>query len=126
MKKSIKLKNAITIDGKEVSELSYDTNAITGILFVEAEARRKAAAGRKNVAIVPAAEFDYGLHLYCGYAAIIAANSKIDFTDLERIHGADVVEIMDIGRNFILRSEEQASTPTDEQPGSTADTSTQA
>lgn len=65
----------------------------------------------KNVAIVPAVEFDFALHTYLGFAAIIAEMPHVDFLDLERLHGADVVDVMRIGRNFILKSEE--STPND-------------
>nr|DAO49258.1 MAG TPA: hypothetical protein [Caudoviricetes sp.] len=105
------LKNPIFINGVEVNELDYDTNKITPTLFAQAEAAKKQAAGMKNVAIVPAVEFDFALHTYLGFAAIIAAMPHVDFLDLERLHGADVVDVMRIGRNFILKSEE--STPND-------------
>lgn len=59
----------------------------------------------KNVSISAAAEFDFGLHLYLGYAAIIAVNPSYDFSDMERIKGHDVVEVMQIGRNFMLASD---------------------
>lgn len=105
---SIKLQNPIKIDGKTVNELTYDINEITAIGFIEAEAKRKSAAGRA-VNITPAVEFDFGLHLYLGFAAIIAVNPKIDWSDLERLHGHDVVEVTGIGRNFILKSEDKES-----------------
>lgn len=105
------LKNPIFINGIEVTELEYDTNKITPTLFAQAEAAKKKAAGMKNVAIVPAVEFDFALHTYLGFAAIIAEMPHVDFLDLERLHGADVVDVMRIGRNFILKSEE--STPND-------------
>jgi hypothetical protein len=41
-----------------------------------------------------------------GYAAIIAVNPKYDFSDLERIKGKEVMEVMKIGRNFIMKREE--------------------
>lgn len=103
--KTLELKNAIKIDGKDVTKVTYDANEIDGVLFTTAEAKRKAAAGLKNTAIAPAAEFDFGLHLYLGYAAIIAVNPSIDFSDLERIKGADIREVMAIGRNFIFGSD---------------------
>lgn len=105
---SIKLKNPIKINGKTVAELTYDTNEITAVGFIEAEAKRKAKAGR-SVNITPAVEFDFGLHLYLGFAAIIAVNPEIDWSDLERLHGHDVVEVTGIGRNFILKSEDKES-----------------
>lgn len=104
--KTLKLKNAIKINGVEVKEVTYDANEIDGILFATAEAKRKAAAGMKNTTITPAAEFDFSLHLYLGFAAIVAVNPSYDFSDVERIKGADVVDVMAIGRNFMLKSEQ--------------------
>lgn len=126
MQSILKLENPILINGKNVSELTYDTNEITPLLFAEADAKRKLAAGAKNVAITPAAEFDYGLHLYLGFAAVIAVNGNIDFSDMERVRGADVVDIMAVGRNFILKSEEQPQANSDEQSEITQEPTTQA
>lgn len=112
MKNTLKLKNPIKINGVDVTEVTYDANEIDGILFATAEAKRKAAAGMKNASITPAAEFDFGLHLYLGFAAIVAANPSYDFSDVERIKGRDVVDVMAIGRNFMLASD-QAPQPKD-------------
>lgn len=98
---TIVLKNAIDINGQRVSELTYDENEITGILFATAEAKKKGNAGG-SLSISPAAEFDFALHLYLGFAAIIAVNQHIDWSDLERIRGKDIAEVMRIGRNFML------------------------
>ncbi len=126
----IKLRNPITIaiDGKEVrvAELKYNTDEITGSLFCEADTKRRLAAGAKNVSIAPAAEFDYGLHLYLGYAACIAADHRIDFSDMERIHGSDLVDVMAVGRNFIMKSESSAQSTSDEPTETTAAPITQA
>lgn len=116
--------NPIMIDGKEVKEVTYNSNEIDGILFATAEAKKKAAAGMKNTTITPAAEFDVGLHLYLGFAAIVAVNPSYDFSDVERIKGRDVVEVMAIGRNFILTSEQgqqenDSGEPTETTPEST-------
>lgn len=124
MKETLKLKNPILIDGKEVSEVSYDSNEIDGILFATAESKRKAAAGMRNTSITPAAEFDFGLHLYLGFAAIVAVNPSYDFSDVERIKGHDVVEVMSIGRNFMLASDKEqpendSGEPTETTPEST-------
>ena len=123
-KGKLSLKNPVMIDGKEVKEMTYDSNEIDGILFATAEAKKKAAAGLKNTSITPAAEFDFGLHLYLGFAAIVAANPSYDFSDVERIKGHDVVEVMAIGRNFILTSEPEqqesdSGEPTETTPEST-------
>ena len=104
--KTLTLKNPIKIDGKDVKELTYEINEIDALLFAEADAKKKAATGMKTMSLSPAAEFDPGLHLYLGFAAIIAVNRNIDFADLERMKGKDTMEVMKIGRNFMLSSEE--------------------
>lgn len=106
--KTLQLKNPIKINGELVDAVTYDANEIDGILFAEAEAKRKMAAGLRNSSITPAVEFDFGLHLYLGFAAIIAVNPKYDFADVERMKGRDVVEVMAIGRNFILKQEAES------------------
>lgn len=127
MNGTLQLKNPIKIDGKDVTAVTYDANEIDGILFATAEAKKKAAAGMKNTTIAPAAEFDFGLHLYLGYAAIIAANPSYDFSDVERIKGRDNVKIMAIGRNFMLASDkEQQENDSDEHTETTPESTTQA
>lgn len=128
---TLKLKNPIKIANnegtKEVTEVTYDANEIDGILFATAEARKKSAAGMKNTTITPAAEFDFALHLYLGYAAIIAVNPSYDFSDMERIKGHDTVEVMRIGRNFILKSgEERQENDSEKLTGTTPESTTQA
>jgi hypothetical protein len=122
--KTLELKNPIKIDGKDVKEVTYDANEIDGLLFATAEAKRKNAAGMKNTSIAPAAEFDFGLHLYLGFAAIVAVNPSYDFSDVERIKGHDLVEVMAIGRNFMLNSDQErpendSGKPTEITPEST-------
>ena len=126
MKGIINLVNPITVNNKPMAELQYDTDEITGALFCEADSKRRFAAGAKNVSIAPAAEFDYGLHLYLGFAACVAADTNVDFTDLERIHGVDLIAVMEVGRNFIMKSEESEQSNSDEPTGTTAAPTTQA
>lgn len=116
---TLKLKNPVKINGKDISEMTYDINEIDGVLFATAEAKRKAAAGMKNVSITPAAEFDFGLHLYLGYAAIIAVNPEYDFSDLERMKGRDVTAVLGIGRNFMLASDMEEPQNNSEEPTET-------
>lgn len=108
----IALKNPIEINGTKVTELTYDANEITGTLFATAEAKKKGNAGG-TLSIAPAAEFDFALHLYLGYAAIIAVNPAYDWSDLERIKGMDISAIMRIGRNFMLGTSEADSQESD-------------
>lgn len=111
---TIELINPIKIDGKNIKKLNYDTNEITPELFAEAEGK-KLKASRVNGNISGAMELDYPLHLYLGLAAIVAVNSDFTFEDVSRIKGRDVVEVMKIGRNFIVKSEESQDDDSDEQ-----------
>lgn len=40
-KGTLALKNPVMIDGKEVKEVTYDSNEIDGILFATAEAKKR-------------------------------------------------------------------------------------
>ena len=126
MKNTIKLDNPIKINNVTRTELTYDTNEITAQMFAEADVRKLAASGSTGGNKAGAAELDYGLHLYLGFAAIVAVNSDIDYTDLARIHGFDVMKIMRIGRDFISgRSAEHSSLDSsDEQFETTPEPST--
>ena len=124
MKNTLKLKNPIMINGETITEVTHDSNEIDGILFATAESKRKAAAGMKNTSITPAAEFDFGLHLYLGFAAIVAVNPSYDFSDVERIKGHDVVEVMAIGRNFMLASDQEQQENDSDEPIETTPEST--
>lgn len=101
---TIKLSNPIMINGKKVSELSHDANEITPQAFAEADSRKMKASGSKGGNLSGAVELDYGLHVYLGFAAILAVNPSYDITDLERIKGRDVMEVMKVGRNFTIGS----------------------
>jgi hypothetical protein len=124
LKGTIVLRNPITINGKTVKELTYDANEITSAMFAEADARKMLASGAKSGNLSGAVELDYGLHLYLGFAAIIAVNPEIDFTDLERIKGPDVMQVMKVGRNFIISSAVSGEDSSDEQSEITPELST--
>lgn len=94
------LNNPITVNGKKISSLTYDTSAITVGMFAEAEARKLKATTSKAGGSAGAFELDYSLHLYLGMMAVVAVNPEIDITDLERISGTDITALMRIGRNF--------------------------
>lgn len=114
MKGTLNLTKPVLVNGKKVDELSYDTDEITAALFAQADACKRMTGGRNAAAMVPAAEFDFSLHLYLGFAAIIAVNAQYDFSDLERISGNDLLDVMGIGRNFMLRSEDLPQSSSDE------------
>ena len=108
------LSNPILINGKKVKTLTYDAGAITVGMFAEAEARKLKATMSKGGGSAGAFELDYTLHLYLGMMAVVAVNTDIDITDLERINGPDVMALMRIGRNFTtgrsaVTSEENSS-----------------
>lgn len=125
-KKTLKLDEPVLIDGKEVSELTYDPMEITAAQFSEACVRSSAINKSKSFSF-KMRENDYALHLYLGMFAVIAVNPSIDISDLERIKGFDVLKLTDIGMLFTYRrsgatSEENNS----EKPsGNTAEPSTQ-
>ena len=79
------LQNPITINGKKVKTLTYDTDAITVGMFADAEARKLRATSNKGGGSAGACELDYSLHAYLAMMAIVAVNSDIDVSDLERI-----------------------------------------
>lgn len=118
MRNTLKLKHPIPINNQSVDTLSYDADEITSSLFSEAEALHRKAAGYGNICITPGIEFDFGLHPFLGMAAVIAVNPQYDFSDLERVHGADLMKLSAIGRNFTLLSEESVE-KTSEEPSET-------
>lgn len=101
MRETITLKNPILVDGKEVKTLNYDMNEITSSLFNEASLRANAEVQKTKIPKVAVMETDASFHLELGKAGIIAVNPNIDFMDLERIKGLDVITLTGIGRNFI-------------------------
>ena len=121
---SIKLKNPIEINGKQVAELTYDVNEITPAGFAEAEYRKTKANGSKGAPSSAAVELDYSLHLYLGFAAILAVNPEYDYNDLERIKGVDVMGVMKVGRNFIIASAGKSTDETSESASETMPEST--
>lgn len=119
MIQKLTLTNVIQINGNNVKELKYDIEEITGVHFAEADARKMKASGSKSGNLAGAVELDYSLQLYLGYAAIIAVNPDIDWNDLERIKGHDLMEVIRIGRNFIMRSVVDSQESDSEEPSET-------
>lgn len=101
MKDVLRLNFPLTVNGKIYDELSYDTDEITPLQFCEADAKRGKAAVQKAGSF-SLAEMDYSFHLYLGYAAIVTQHPEIDYTDLDRLKGPDVMQVSRIGRTFTL------------------------
>lgn len=115
MTQKITLHTPIEIDGETRSELSYDPSQITISQFAAAEA----AAKKKATNLVAIAEFDYTFHFYLGAYSIIAVNPSIDVTDIERIKGLDIMQLIEVGRFFTMRSDEHAASKSDERSATT-------
>lgn len=124
MNGTIELKKAIMINDKKVQKLKYDTDEITSELFAEAESKKMKASGSKGGNLSGAMELDYCLHLYLGFASIIAVNGDYAFEDLERVKGPDLIQITKVGRNFLIASGASADDNSDEQSETTPDAST--
>jgi len=123
MKGIIELSRAIKIDGKEITELSYDTDKITVDLYLKAINR---AVTQGNGITGANLKLDAGAHLTLGMYAVIAENPAYDISDIERVTGSDLIKFVDIGMLFTLGREAQTSTPSDQQSEDTAELFTQA
>lgn len=98
---TIRLSKPLLVNGKELNELPYDMAAITPDQFIRAE---NLAKGKAGDFVMGAAENDYSFHLELGFAAIMAADPSIDISDLDRVCGPDLMEVMRVGRNFTVAS----------------------
>lgn len=115
---TIKLRRPLLVNGRELTELSCDLDAISSDQFIKAEQVAKSKLDNLMVNVV---EGDYGFHLELGFAAIMAADPSIDQSDLDRITGQDLIEIMRVGRNFIGDSSESQDEATSESEESACD-----
>ena len=111
MSKTLVLDTPIKINGNLVSELPYDGQKMTVDLYLSACARSAAAtaSGGASAASMKIKEVDYILHFYLGCACVIACNNEIDFADLERVSGFDVLDLTNIGSFFIYRKSAEPS-----------------
>lgn len=100
----ITLSKPVLINGVEVKEMTYDTDEIDGTLYAQAEVHKMKASGAKSGNMAGAVELDYSLHLYIGFAAVIAVNPEYTFEDMERIKGRSLREFSKIGRGFFIGS----------------------
>lgn len=111
----ITLSKPVLINGIEIKEMTYDTDEIDGTLYAQAEAHKMKASGSKGGNLAGAVELDYSLHLYIGFAAVIAVNPAYTFEDMERIKGKSLREFSRIGRGFFIASGDSEADSSDEQ-----------
>lgn len=107
MKKTLKLRYPIKVDGKPVSELTYDAEEITNELFLAACAKSTIVGNDMNASVTK--ELNTALHLQLGKAAVIAVNPSYDWGDLDRVKSFDLIGLCDIGRGFITGGSEEPS-----------------
>ena len=116
MKCKMDLVNPIMIDGKKYKELTYDFQEITIEDYLEMESYFKIADS--DFAMTPT---------YCMailFTAIIAVNRNMEYIDLMRLKGVDVINASILGRNFLFLGSEGSPVKTsDDAQDNTADTS---
>ena len=112
MKGTITLKKSILIDGEQVKELTYDTDKITVDLYLKAV---NGAVSKGNGFTGANIRLDAGIQLMLGMYAIVAENPGYDITDVERVTGSDLMQIVDIGLAFTMGREDQTEEPSEEQ-----------
>lgn len=122
----ITLSKPVLINGVEVKEMTYDTDEISGALYAQAESAKMKASGSKGGNLAGAVELDYSLHLYIGFAAVIAVNPAYTFEDMERIKGRSLRGFARIGRGFFIASGDSEADSSDEQSETTPEPTTQA
>lgn len=93
---TLKLYKPITIDDKQVTDLPYDFDKITGVQIQNA----KKMLERGHITL--AAETDGELH-----AAIFAIAAGLDYADLLRMHGKDYIAAGLMVRNFFFLDAEE-------------------
>lgn len=128
MEHTLKLKEGIKINGELVHELKYDVAKIDANLFARADTLRQQRLDPTNPTATMGMEVDYTMHMYLGFAAILAANEneKMDFIDLERMKGPDLVSVVNIGRVFTYGLAESPTNSSENSQENTQEPSTQA
>lgn len=95
----ITLTNPIYINNEEVHTLTYDASKIPVHLYTKAHAlASKTQQAEGTISFLD--EIDGTNQLYLGMAAIIAVNPQIDFMDLDRLTGVDIIKVARVGRDF--------------------------
>ncbi len=111
MKTTIKLKNPIKVDGKEVKELPFDTDVFT---LEEMQRANRKLAKLKEVTYVAEVDPDYQF-IVASLIVEKTTQNKISSEDLSRLKGIDLFALMREGRDFLLESDEEVQENTVEQ-----------
>lgn len=120
---TIKLRQPLKVNGKDLNDLKLDFDAISSDGFIRAAALTNAKRANEGASSA-LAEFDYGFHLYLAFEAACAADQSVDIADLERITGYDLVQLMQAGRFFTLGADgDSTASGSDGQSESTATSS---
>lgn len=103
MKKMIKLRNPIKVDGKLVKELPFDTDCYT--MDEHKRANKKFLDQYQGGMFLQETTPEY--HLIVARILIEkSSGGSIMYEDLERLKGVDIFAVQGEGRSFLLGSEE--------------------
>lgn len=117
MKTTLKLKNAIKVDGKEVKELQFDSDLFT--LEELNRANKLLSKLQKDGMFIQETDPDY--HLIVAKLVIEkTSKNKISYEDMARVKGSDLFALARVGRDFLLESVEAVQENTDEELEPTA------
>lgn len=100
----LKLRKPIKINGKEVTEISYDFDNFT--------AKDKMNAGKKykkDGGIISVEELDPDYHLYVFAEAAAKVDKSIDITDILRLNAKDSTRAESLVRDFFFLDSEETS-----------------
>lgn len=123
---TIQLKRPLKVNGKDITELKTDFDAITPEAFIRAEALANAKRANEGAG-ASLMEVDYGFHLYLAFEAVKAADPSVDTADLERVTGPDLIKLMQAGRFFAVGADgDSLESSSDGQSGSTPTNTPQA
>lgn len=92
---TIKLLNALEINGEKRKELSYDIEALSAEQFAECSVKAGLVSNRVM-------ELNATLHEKIGQYAVINTDRDIDSADLDRLTGRDIVSLAKIGRDIFV------------------------
>lgn len=95
--KKIQLSYPIKINGKRVSELTFDETSVTGVLLAAAD---KAYLRMMNGEVAGMPSLDPTYQMYVGFASVLAVNPQYTFEDLQNLRWTDCGVFQQIGLRF--------------------------